>query len=101
MEEPGSKAAYNPVPALQRYLFYEGNQHAVPVAGVPSALEAFNQCVKVLAGPGMSEILSYYMTEYMTKQGFRFSRLRSDVQVQCCYLFVVRTGRTYVHPTTP
>ena len=60
----------NDLGVIRHYLFYSGDEHAVQVAEVPSALEACNQCVKMLVGSGMSDILSYYMTEYMTKQGF-------------------------------
>jgi hypothetical protein len=70
--EPSSDLS--PRPPTQ-YVFYYGTQHTVSINRLASTLEGFNQCVRVLAGEGLEQVLTMYMTVYMTKTGFTETKL--------------------------
>ena len=64
-----------PSSSSTKYVFYDGDQHAVSVNSLASTLEGFNQCVRVLAGRGLDQVLTMYMTVYMTKTGFSETKI--------------------------
>ena len=70
-------------------MFYDGDQHAVSVNSLASTLEGFNQCVRVLAGRGLDQVITMYMTAYMTKTGF------TETTVDELYLAALQRAAMY------